>query len=83
MDREIPQATAKQVKRAARNHVQEMIRLHNSMMSVAVSAARLTEVLDRADGAPFAGGSRYDRADAAIGELEAAYKRLAALFDDL
>ena len=83
MDGKIPQATAKEVKRAARNHAQEMIRLSNSIRSVAVTAARLTEVLERAGGTPFAGGSRYDRADAAMGELDAAYKRVVALFDDL
>lgn len=75
--------TAKEVKRAARNHADAMIRLHNAIHQVAATAARLTEALDRGDGAPFAGGTLYERADAAMGQLGEAYERIASLFDDL
>lgn len=83
MDGEIPSATVKEVRRAARNHAQEMIRLHNTIQRVAVTAAKLTEVLDRTAGAPFAGGARSERADAVMGQLDRAYEAVAALFEDL
>ena len=75
--------TAREVKRAARNHADAMIRLHNAVQHVAVTTARLVEILERGDGAPFAGGTLYDRGDAAMADLGAAYQRLATLFDDL
>lgn len=79
----IQPATEKQLRRAARDHADAMIRLDSAIKRVAVTTARLTEILGRADDAPFAGGTRYERGDAAMGELGTAYERVAALFDDL
>ena len=83
MDGTIRPVTPKEVKRAARNHRDSMIRLHNAIQRVAVTAAQLTEVLGRGDDAPFAGGTLFSRADAAMGQLGEAYERIATLFDDL
>ena len=83
MDSEIPPATGKEVRRAARNHAKEMIRLHNTIQRVAVTAAKLTTILDRTIGAPLAGGARCERADVAMGQLDRAYEAVAALFEDL
>lgn len=75
--------TAKEVKRAARNHADAMIRLHNAILHVAGTSARLVGTLERADDAPFAGGTLCDRAGAAMAQLDEVYEHIASLFDDL
>ena len=81
MDREIPPVTRRELRKAAMDHTREMIRLKNSIRRVTGTAARLTAALDQAGGAPAAGGARYDPADVVMGELLAAYRRVASLFD--
>jgi len=79
----IPVPTDKQVKRAARNHANAMLSLHQSINHVAITAARLVEILERANDAPFAGGTLYKRVDDAMGELGRVYGSIAKAFDDL
>lgn len=81
MPREIPKATEKELRKAAKNYASAMCVMHSSHQIVAVTLARLVEVMDRADDAPFAGGTLAQRADEAMGELGRAYERVAALFD--
>lgn len=55
--------------------------LHMAIERVALSAAKLTEVTERADDAPPGGGQLRRRVDAAMGQLDAAYQAVAAAFD--
>lgn len=60
-----------------------MRNMHASHQRVALTLARLVEMMTWADDAAFAGGTLAGRADDAMGELGRAYERVAALFDGM
>lgn len=72
-----------EVKRIARNHAQAMTNLHNNILKAAVTAAKLTEILERGKYYGQGTGPLYSKVDTAMGKLGDAYAELAAAFDDL
>jgi hypothetical protein len=74
---------ASQVRKAARNHAQAMMQLHKDTQRVAVTAAKLTEILERGRYYGAGTGPLYSKVDKAMGKLGDAYAELAAAFDNL
>lgn len=72
-----------EVKRVARNHANAMIQLHKDIGKVAITAAKLTEILERGRYGPLETGPIYSKVDAAMGKLGDAYTEIAAAFDNL
>jgi hypothetical protein len=72
-----------ELKRIARNHANAMIQLHKDTGKVAITAAKLTEILERGRYGPLENGPLYSKVDAAMGKLSDAYAELATAFDNL
>jgi hypothetical protein len=72
-----------EAKRIARNHADAMIQLNRDIMKVAITSARLTELLERGRYYGAGTGPLYSKVDAAMGKLGEAYAELAAAFDTL
>lgn len=78
----IQPANAKQLKRAAGNHIYAMRILNDAINRVALTTANLIGAMGQAQMMPFEDGSLADKAEKALGELGEAYTRIACLFDD-